>query len=402
MIRRFVRALLGGLLLLPAGARGAEPVRVALMEGVPSVEVGAERGVLVSDPQTRRAHFSYPNPSGLRISAVRGRGIDVGPRLLPVTAVRLEPIRAGGIRIGTREYAGLLDVFRIDGGLLVVNELPLEEYLVGALRGEISDKWPLETLKAQAVATRTYTVYHQLLNRAKVYHLAAGTQYQQYAGRVDPASPLWTAMRETQGQVMTLGGQLIVAYYHTDAGGWTERSDLVFSGDTPALAGVRDEFSLNSPYSGWTLELPLRDLRELLRRAGVFVGEIRELEVLERSDSMRVQRLEIKHSQGTTVVRGVDFRRMVGYDTLRSTLFAVSVQGDRAVFQGRGWGHGVGLSQHGARGMGERGYGYREILAHFYPGTSLTSLDGLTLSGPAPSTGPPMPAGSGVPRRERP
>ena len=402
MIRGATWALCAALVFLSSEARGAAPVRVAILEGVASVDLSAERGLVVSDPQSRRPHFSYPNPTPLRVSLGRGQGMEVGPRLLPVSAISLEAIRGGEIKIGAREYAGLVDIFRMEGGLLVVNQLSLEEYVTGALRGEISDKWPLETLKAQAVAIRTYAVYHQLLNQAKVYHLAAGTQYQNYAGRVSPTSPLWVAVRETLGQLLALGGQLIAAFYHTDSGGWTERSDLVFSGEMAALRGARDEFSVSSPHARWTLELPLRDLRDLLRRARVGVGEIREMEILDRSESLRVQRLEIRHGQGSLQLRGVDFRRIVGYDTLKSTLFAVSVQGERAIFQGRGWGHGVGLSQYGAKEMGERGYSYREILAHYYPRTVLTLVDGLALPGPNPAPGPPMPAGAVIPGRERP
>jgi stage II sporulation protein D len=402
MIRGATWALCVALLFLSSEATGAPTVRVAILEGVASVDLTTEHGLVVSDPQSRKPHFSYPNPTPLRISVGRGQGLEVGPQLLPVSAISLEALRGGGIKIGAREYPGRLDIFRMEGGLLVVNELPLEEYTAGALRGEMSERWPLETLKAQATAIRTYAVYHQLLNQAKVYHLAAGTQYQNYAGRVSAASPLWVAVKETQGRLLTLGGQLIVAYYHTDSGGWTERSDSVFSGEMPALRGVRDEFSVSSPHARWTLELSLRDLRELLRRGGVRVGEIRELEVLDRSESFRVQRVEIRHSQGSLQLRGADFRRIVGYDTLKSTLFTVSVQGERAIFQGRGWGHGVGLSQYGAKEMGERGYSYREILAHYYPRTVLTLVDGLALPGPNPAPGPPMPAGAVIPGREHP
>jgi len=397
-------ALLSPLLVLSAvlmlgGEAWPAPARVAILENVASVEVSAERGIVVSDPQSRRPHFSFPNPTPLKIVAGRGQGLEVGPRLLSVSMITLEAIRGGILKIGQREYSGLIDLYRVNGGLLVVNELPLEEYVVRALRGEMSEKWPLEALKAQAVAIRTYTVYHQLLNQAKVYHLAAGTQYQNYAGRVNSASPLWVAVRETQGQVLTLGGQLVVAFYHTDSGGWTERSDLVFSGEMPRLNGIRDEFSVDSPHARWALELPLRDLRELLRRGGIAVGEILDIEVVDRSESLRVQRLEVRHTQGTTPLRGVDFRRLVGYDTLKSTLFAVSMQRDRAIFQGRGWGHGVGLSQYGAKEMGERGYGYRDILVSYYSGTVLASLDTLTLTPPTPTPGPPTPAGAGSSER---
>jgi stage II sporulation protein D len=87
-----------------------------------------------------------------------------------------------------------------------------------------------------------------------------------------------------------------------------------------------------------------------------------------------VARVAVEHSRGTATLRGADFRRLIGYDALKSTLF-VPVTHDVAVrFEGRGWGHGVGLSQFGAKGMADRGYLYPRILEHYYPGTSLTTL----------------------------
>jgi stage II sporulation protein D len=120
--------------------------------------------------------------------------------------------------------------------------------------------------------------------------------------------------------------------------------------------------------------LPLGVIGERLRQGGLDVGDVRDLAVLERSPSFRVARLQVEHSKGTTPVRGSDFRRLVGYDVLKSTLFVPVVVDGAVRFEGRGWGHGVGLSQFGAKGMADRGYAYAQILGHFYPGTTLATL----------------------------
>ena len=126
--------------------------------------------------------------------------------------------------------------------------------------------------------------------------------------------------------------------------------------ELPALKPVRSEFSAGSPYASWSLDVRLTDLGEMLRRGGISVGTVVGIEVVERSQSLRVAELVIRGAAGSARMRGADFRRLVGYDALKSTLFAVAVDDHYARFSGRGWGHGVGMCQWGAKGMAEQGY----------------------------------------------
>ncbi|MBI4608606.1 MAG: SpoIID/LytB domain-containing protein [Candidatus Rokubacteria bacterium] len=306
-------------------------------------------------------------------AALKDGGVEAEGRRLQ--AVRLRPEGSRGLRVNGREYPGILEILRNGGGLAVVNELPLEEYLVGVLRAEASDRWPLEMLKAQAVVARTYAAYHRKLNVAKPFHLVATTAHQQYAGRVPPASPVWFAVKETEGEVLLWEGQLFPAFYHTESGGHTEDPRRVFEANNmPALKPVRDDFSGTSPHYSWSLDLPLSQLTDLLRKGGVAVGSVVRIEVLERGPSLRVVRLAVHGTRGTAVLRGTDFRRLVGNDSLKSTFFAVAVDGKYARFVGRGYGHGVGLSQWGAKAMAEQGHRYRQILKFYYPGATFSSL----------------------------
>jgi stage II sporulation protein D len=200
--------------------------------------------------------------------------------------------------------------------------------------------------------------------------------HQQYAGRVPDGSPLWEAVRDTTGQVILWEGELFPAFYHTDSGGYTEDPRAVFvSKNLPALKPVRSEFSSGSPYASWNLDLRLSDIGEMLRRGGIALGTVVGLEVVERSQSLRVAELVVRGTAGSARMRGADFRRLVGYDTLKSTLFAVAVDDHLAHFSGRGWGHGVGMCQWGAKGMAEQGYTAAQILSHYYSGATLATLD---------------------------
>ena len=317
--------------------------------------------------------LSAEPPTWLRATQKRG-AIEVWGQT--TRGVRLASARAGGaLHVNKREYAGGIEILPTGDKLAVINELPLEEYIAGAVKAEAGDKMPIEMLKAQAIVARTYAAYHRELNAARPYHLMASTAHQQYVGRVSADSPVWAAVRETEGQVMLWQGAVFPAFYHTDSGGHTEDPRVVFgAANMPALKPVRVDFPSESPHHEWRLDMPLAELGSLLLKGGISVGKVVALEVLERSSSLRVTYIAIKGLKGTATLRGNDLRRLIGYDTLKSTLFAVAVNGTVARFAGRGYGHGVGLDQWRAKTMADRGYDARQILEYYYPGAVLTSL----------------------------
>jgi stage II sporulation protein D len=360
-------ALLGAGVLAPALA--ADDIRVAIAEGVPSVDVGA--GPMVVADLTGRP-LTDQMPTWLRVKLADG-GVEVKGRR--AAGVRLIPMDGGALRVGSREYLGALEISPGAGGLVAVNELPLEEYVAGVVRAEAGDRMPLEMLKAQAIVARTYAAYHRQLNAGKPYHIVASTANQQYLGRVPADSLARTAVKETEGQVILWQGRLFPAFYHTDSGGHTEDPRAVFAASNmPALKPVRVEFPSGSPWQRWRLDMPLTELGAALVRAGISIGRIVSLEVLERSASLRVSQIAIRGLTGSVVLRGNDLRRLVGYDTLKSTLFAVAVVDHVARFAGRGYGHGVGLDQWSAKTMAELGYDAPRIVAYYYPGAVLSRL----------------------------
>jgi stage II sporulation protein D len=351
----------------PAFASG--DIRVAIAERLRTVEVGG--GPMMVSDLAGRAVVS-DSPTWIRVSLKNG-GLETAGRR--VDGLRLAPADTGGLRLGGREYSGALEILHTPEGILIVNELPLEDYLAGAVKAEAGDKMPLEMLKAQAIVARTYAAYHRRLNAEKPYHLVASNLNQQYVGRVPADSVVWVAVKDTTGQVILWNGELFPAFYHTDSGGHTEDPRAVFTAtNMPALKPVRVRFASASPHRRWRLDLPVSELSAALQRGGVPVGRVVALEVLERSASLRVVRISVRGTQGTVVLRGNDLRRLVGYDTLKSTLFAVSVSKSTVRFAGRGYGHGVGLDQWSAKTMAEQGYRAQQIVAYYYPGATLATL----------------------------
>jgi stage II sporulation protein D len=353
----------------PAAASGL--IRVALVDNVRAVEL---RGTDIEVAELRacpRCPGSSRRATLVR-ATVGGDGVEIDGARASGFRLRSDlPIRLNG-----REYTPPLEVVRNGEGLAVVNELPLEEYVVGVLRAEAGEKWPLEALRAQAVVARTYAAYHRTIAGSKPYHIIASTAHQQYFGRVPPASPVWGAVRETTGQVLLWEGDVFPAFYHTESGGYTEDPRTVFAArNMPALKPVRCEFSAGSPHYYWALDVRLADLAEILRRSDVGVGSVVAIDVSERTPSLRASVVTVHGTRGSVRLRGNDFRRMMGYDTFKSTLFAVAVDTQVARFSGRGYGHGVGMCQWGAKGMAEQGHTARQILEFYYPGTTLGTLD---------------------------
>jgi stage II sporulation protein D len=372
-VRRALTAVALALIALAstAPAAMAERIRVAVADNVRAIEL---RGTDIDVVELGVCPTCAAIPRRLAIvrATLAAGAVEIdGVR---ATAFRLQSERP--IRFNGREYTGTLEMVRSGEGLALVNELALEDYVAGVLRAEASEKWPLETLRAQAIVARTYAAYHRTIAGAKPFHILASTAHQQYFGRVAPTSPVWGAVRETTGQVLLWEGDVFPAFYHTESGGYTEDPRMVYAArNMPALKPVRCEFSVGSPHYFWNLDVKLADLTEILRRHEVSVGSVTAVEVTERTPSLRAATVTVHGTRGSVRLRGNEFRRMVGYDTFKSTLFAVAVDGQAARFSGRGYGHGVGMCQWGAKGMAEQGHTARQILEHFYPGTTFGTLD---------------------------
>ena len=265
-----------------------------------------------------------------------------------------------------RRYRGAVRLAAVEGGVEVVNVVGIEDYLRGVVPAEMSASWPMEALKAQAVAARSYTLSN--LDPFARYDLCATEDCQVYRG-VEAEHPRTdAAIAATAGVVVTYGGATARTYYHADSGGTVASSAEVWGTWSPYLVS-RPDAQANSPHRSWTVRLDSRSVGASLAAAGLDVGDVTSLRVLGLSESGRVSELEVTGTRGARVLRGTQLRLLARSWGLKSMRFRV--QGGLTV-TGDGWGHGVGMSQYGARALANAGYDFSQILAFYYPNTGLT------------------------------
>jgi stage II sporulation protein D len=273
-----------------------------------------------------------------------------------------------------RRYRGILLIKRKGKFLEVINELPLEEYLYGVIKWEISPDWPLMAVAAQAIAARTYAlkkIEASLPAENQDYHLLSTEDDQVYGGVESEDPRARTSVDSTRGKVLTHEGQLINAHYNACCGGYTASSADVWGKPFPYLEARADPFCKDSPHHDWKWKIEAEELRKLLREKGILLGKLYWIQPLSFDQSGRVKQLRIQYRGGEKYLKGTEFRSKVGSDNIKSTLFKVIRYARYFIFTGKGSGHGVGMCQWGARGMAEKGYSTREILQFYYPGTTI-------------------------------
>lgn len=278
------------------------------------------------------------------------------------------------IKVNGRRYRGVIFIIQKSLILEIINELPLEEYLYGVIKAEINSTWKESAVMAQAIAARSYALKKIRDAPGADYHLSSTNIDQIYRGYEAEDLLAKSAVDKTHGMVITYNGKLAEVYYHNCSGGYITSSKDVWGKELPYLKAKPDEFSTENPYYKWQYRVKTKDLEEILRKKRLSVKEVYEIEVISRDESERVKELKIKYNGGIKSLQGKDFRRLVGWSKIKSTLFWVKREGDSFVFTGRGNGHGVGMSQWGAKKMAEQGYSCKEILEFYYPGTQITKI----------------------------
>lgn len=394
------RLLLGGLLLtacfsLPTSARALpDEVRVRLFEEAApqALVVQAERGLRFfagDNPDNVVAELAPGEAATIRI---RGKDVYVQTSALSFFALSLRVIPRGGgfLNVEVLEGATPLEPRRYPGRLTLevdpsgtpvlklVNHVALDDYVACVVAREYGFD-DLEGAKAMAVLARTYALRNAGAS-GDDYDLVDHHLAQQYDG-IDPLTDTATdAARQTQSEVLAYNGELVEAVYFSSSGGHTADNDAVWEGrPVPYLRGVADPYDAASPHATWRSIVPREGLLRALSTRYDF--EVEGFYVGDRSRDGRVASIELIHRDRTArVIRGNEFRLLVnqqfGAASLKSTLFDVERHGDAYVFEGHGFGHGVGLSQYGALEMSRRGVSYRDILAFYFTGVQVQHLDG--------------------------
>lgn len=273
------------------------------------------------------------------------------------------------LTLGKSFYRDTIKLVPQGSKLLVINELDMESYLVGIINSEITSKYPREAMKAQVVAARSYALASMRDRRkSKEYDLDSTEMDQVYKGAhvEDPMSHF--VVHETRGEVLMNGSKIVKAFYHASSGGTLEKpsgvwgsrkaDENVYSHRDPA-ADLDDDLKWSISFGPWIgLKIP-------------GLGVLRDMQIVEQSAGERVKKILMIGELGTKIISGSELRRLFGNRWLKSTLFKVEQKGMRWILSGRGFGHGVGMSQRGAKKLAKKGWSYEKILSSYYPGATL-------------------------------
>jgi len=346
--------------------------------------------------------------------------------------IRLSPANGSQspILVENRLYRGHIEVLRTsEGDMTVVNVLSLNDYLYGVVPREIQAVSNAEALKAQAVAARTYTINSMGKHQSLRFDLCNETECQVYGGMSDEDVNTTKAVDDTNNEIVRWQGDPAQVFYFASSGGHTENVKNVWGTEFPYLEGVEDRYESGTSYRyRWETTYTAAQIRDQLLEAGVDIGNIRSVSITAMSDAGRAIEVTVTGTKGSKIYENEECRyflkdlysqlynvRAVGGEGNDATLVGVNAMtidgagnrkdlylsgikaasatgfadlpsggglvvqsksgksafptvGDRFTFSGRGWGHGVGMSQEGAKGMAAAGFTYIQILKHYFPG----------------------------------
>lgn len=360
-----------------AAAPIGDTVRVRLQEGPGPYELRPDHPGALTDLDSGE-RLALEAGKTYVVRALPGGGLKVGDRVLGAR-LRWGASGADGlVALEGRRYRGSLLLERTrDEQIRAVNELGIEDYLYSVLPGEMSPEWPMETLKAQAVISRTYALKNLGKYEEDGYDLLDDVRSQVYRGVDSEDERARRAVDETAGQILAYKGRLISTHFHSCCGGHTRSVQRAFGGKAmriKPLAGVPDGFCAASPHFRWTRRVPSSAILAALPKNGRTPALLKKVSVYSREGSGWTRTLEVATDAGTVRVSAADLRRFVGPDLLRSTnLTKISVDGKNVKFSGKGWGHGVGLCQWGSRLQAKKGRKYANILKFYYPGAKVVT-----------------------------
>ena len=370
-------------------------LRVGLHTSATRPKVSSSHGLSLRDPLG--AEIDTLGPGSVLEVTVQGdqvvfalHGTEVSRPVLALVPIDT----AGTVIVNGRAYRGRIELSRGGDGVRVINHVDLESYLVAVVGAEMGRRAIGEeaSLEAQAVASRTYTLRNLGRFDAQGFDLGADVSSQVYGGVASELPMARLAVERTRGEILTIDGEPIDAFYSSTCGGHSESSGAVFTGDRSYLparpdlspdgtawCAISPAYRWRQQWSGAQIAATLRRTLAAERLPTARATDLREARVLDRTASGRIQRLELVGVNGRTIVSGAAIRRVLEPPTgglLRSNDFTllISRSGGRIEHveaEGQGYGHGVGMCQWGAIGRARAGQRYDEILLSYYPGAEL-------------------------------
>ena len=354
--------------------------------------ISNKKDILVDNVNYQNITFKKENNQILVFSNDQQVKVDIN---LPLT-INL-PSKTKLLRKGNEDksssYQGQMKIHDYENGFRVIHHLGLEDYLKGVVPSESSASWPIESLKAQAVAARSYAVFHKLSTPpSRNYDVDDTARYQVFTGLSHHDSRTNLAVSETSGEILTYNQKVIIAFFHAYSGGETDSARRIFKmNNIPYCIGKKEDFSnedLKAVISSnihWVIEWQkvwdknklLSSLKSLKEFNDFNLGEDYQIEVLSRHQNINKTINEMSFIQGSKKVE-INFFKMrstLGWSHFNSYHFNITEFDNSITFNGYGWGHHVGMSQWSAYYMSKfLGSTYEDILYKFYHDVKLQKL----------------------------
>jgi stage II sporulation protein D len=263
-------------------------------------------------------------------------------------------------------------------------ELPIEEYIMGVVAGEMRPDWPMSAYAAQAILARTFTMEKLSRGGTRAIHgtdMCDAVEHTQAYNPAEITPAIREAVRATRGEVAAWRGNYIKAWFHAYSGGHTESAKIGLNfkeKEPPYIKMVKSPGEKYAPMEikSWVAEFTLDEMQKALGDMGFQVRNINKIEISKKSKTGRAWILRIFHGGGKLDVTASDLRLALGADRLASAWLTAEpvIEGDRVIFKGTGYGHGVGMDQWGAYAMAKEGKESEEIIKYFFKGISIEKI----------------------------
>jgi stage II sporulation protein D len=372
--------LLIWMIATPAHAAALE-LRVAVEQDVSQVKVGSSTDAVLKDVASGQEISQIPAMNAI---VAEPKGGAVAFSQFQAGAIWIEPRDGGYVFVGDKWYRGRVLVQPTNGGLTAVNYVDLDQYLYSVVGGEMGARFPMEALRAQAIAARTYALYQRQNGANEVFDVGDTTKWQYYDGLDEETAETRAAVDSTQNVVLTYNNQLINAVFSACSGGHTQNSEDVWSSALPYLRGVEDyDLTVTQALAScqWTVDVSADKLKNVVAS----IGDIKNYTV-QPSQNGKIASVKFVGTNGERTLTGNQLRESLGLRGVPSQMAVAQTQqvasaGNPPIvpsafrFSGGGYGHGIGLSQWGAFGMAQAGRNYADILLHYYTGVKLAKLE---------------------------
>ena len=356
----------------------------------PKVELRAEGGLCIGEEKEAETITIEPDDARFQSGSIR-----ISPQN-EEERIEVSSLSRG---CGIPSYRGVMELYATAEGIVIVNEVPLEEYLYGVVPSEMPASYHMEALKCQAVCARSYAYCQMLTFAYPGYeaHVDDSVSFQVYVNSGEKEATT-KAVKETAGKKLMFQGQVVKTYYYstssghsTDIGAWgsTITEDKKYLKGVPICDEKGNAYEEKLPWYRWKATVSQDVLCGLIENyAGKELGKLQEVSVTKRGTGDVALQLTVKGSQGSAVVETENKIRTAlggtGYNIekqdgsivkstklLPSAFFTIAKSGENYIIEGGGYGHGIGMSQNGANEMAKTGKTYRDILQFFYQGAKV-------------------------------